>query len=80
MSLKTEGVKTLGAVRREGGSSGFTAQGLGSGPLPAQTGTVLGLVSPSPGPHPNPQLPGPITAHALKIPHVTLGLLRADLC
>lgn len=80
MSLKTEGVKTLGAVRREGSSSGFTAQGLGSGPLPAQTGTVLGLVSPSPGPHHNPQLPGPITAHALQMLHLSPGMLSTHLC
>ena len=80
MSLKKEGVETPGALRREGGSPGFTAQWLGSGPLPAQTGTVLHLVPPSTGPHPTPQLPGPITAHALQIPHLSPGLLSADLC
>ena len=60
------------------GPPGFAAQEPASGPFSAQTGTVLGLASPRPPPHPSG--PGPITAHALKIPHVTLGLLRADLC
>ena len=79
MSSKTEGLESLGALRREGGSPGFTAQWPGSGPLPAQTGTVLGFVSPTPGPHPTPQLPGQIPAHALQIPHLSTGLLHAQI-
>ena len=59
VSSKAEGLETLGALRREDGSPGFTAQCPGSGPLPAQTGKVLGLASPAPGPQCTPQFPGP---------------------
>ena len=54
MSSKTEGPKTLGALRREVKPPGFTAQRLGFSPLPAQTNTVLGLTSPTPSEHPHP--------------------------
>ena len=77
VSSKTEGLETLGALRTEGCSPGFTAQWPGSGPLPAQTGTVLGFPAPTP---PHPSGPGLIPAHALQIPHLSSGLLRADPC
>ena len=35
VSSKTEGLKALGAPRREGGFPGFTVQWAGSGPFPA---------------------------------------------
>ena len=56
VSSKTEGLETLGALRREGG---FTAQWPGFGPLSAESGTVLGLASSTPGPNPNPSAPRP---------------------
>ena len=71
VSSKTEGLKTLGALRREGGSPGFTAQWPGSGPLPAQTGTVLGLASPTPSPQPCPR--------TADIP-LSPGLVNTDPC
>ena len=56
---KTEGLKTLGALRREDGSPGFKAQWLGFGPLLAKTGTVLGLACPIPGTKPHASAPWP---------------------
>lgn len=48
VSSKTESPEILRALKREGKPPGFKAQRLGSGPLPAQTGIVLGLASPLP--------------------------------
>ena len=56
VSSKTEAPETLGALRREGKPLGFRAQWPGSCPLPAQTGTVLGLASPCPNTAPTPPL------------------------
>ena len=58
MRYKTEGLKTMGALRREGGSPGFKAQWPGFALL-TQTGTVLGLDSPTLGPKPHPSAPRP---------------------
>ena len=78
VSSKTEGPETLRALRREGTPPGFTAQRPGSGPLPAQRAIFLGLASPTPCHHPTFQLCGPIIAHALQIPHLSPGMMRAD--
>ena len=72
MSSKTDGPEILGALRREGGFPCFTVQWLGSGPLPAQPGTVLGLGSPLPAPIP-PLSSWAIPAHALQIPILAQG-------
>ena len=80
VSSKTDSPETLGALKREDKPPGFTAQRLGSGPLPAQTGIVLGLASPTPCHNPTLQLHNAIIAHALQIPHLSPGLLRADPC
>ena len=80
VSSKTEGLKTLGALRREGGSPGFTAQWPGSGPLPAQTGTVLGLASPTPSPHLTPQIPSPQPCPRTADIPLSPGLVNTDPC
>lgn len=80
VSSKTESPEILRALKREGKPPGFKAQRLGSGPLPAQTGIVLGLASPTPCHHPTLQFHNPITAHALQIPHLSPGMLRAYPC
>ena len=80
VSSKTESPEILRALKREGKPPGFKAQRLGSGPLPAQTGIVLGLASPTPCYHPTLQFHNPITAHALQIPHLSPGMLRAYPC
>ena len=80
MRSKTEGLKTMGALRREDGSPGFKAQWPGFVLLLTRTGTILGLDSPTLGPKPHPSAPRPYPYPSLQTPHLSLGLLSTDPC
>ena len=78
LSSKTKSPETLGALRREGGSPWLCSPvaGLWSFLSTDRHSPVLGFPH-QPPPHPSSQAPSLLT---LQIPHVTPGLLRADLC
>lgn len=78
VSSKTEGTKTLGALRREASlASQCSGQVL---VLSSIDGHCPGLSLYHPQPPPHPSAPGPIPAHALQIYHLRPGLMRADVC
>ena len=79
VSSKTESPETLRALKREGKPPGFTAQ---RALVLSQHRQALSWawLPPLPATIPTLQFHNPITAHALQIPHLSPGMLRAYPC